>query len=155
VDYEVRPVTVARRSDIARMTRVPLIEATYPAEEVASRQVFDKTTGAIYRDDPASQVLVLGDSFLRIYQTDEPKAAGFIAHLARHLRQPVSSVVNDGGASTLVRQELARRPQLLRGKRVVIWEFVERDLRFGTEGWKLTPLPPELQPAMPVPSRNP
>jgi len=74
---------------------------------------------------------------------------GFIAHLAQYLRRPVSSVVNDGGASTLVRQELARRPQLLRGKTVVIWEFVERDLRFGIEGWKPVPLP------MPELSRNP
>ena len=120
VDYDIQPVIVPRRSDIARMTRVPLIEASYPAEEIVARQVRERATGALYRDDPAASVLVLGDSFLRIYQTDEPKAAGFIAHLARTLRQPVSSVINDGGASTLVRQELARRPQLLHGKSVVI-----------------------------------
>lgn len=155
IDYGVRPVLVRRKSDIARMTRVPLIEASFPAEEVASHQVFEKATGAIYKDDPASPVLVLGDSFLRMYQTDEPTAAGFIAHLARQLRQPVASVVNDGGASTLVRQELARRPQLLRGKKIVIWEFVERDIRFGTEGWKPMPLPSEPQAAMRAPSRNP
>ncbi|MCC6587535.1 MAG: hypothetical protein IT168_12635 [Bryobacterales bacterium] len=142
VDFDVRAVTVPRRSDIARMTRVPLIEAAYPAEEVIVHQVRERATGALYRDDPAASVLVLGDSFLRIYQTDEPKAAGFIAHLARNLRQPVTSVVNDGGASTLVRQELARRPQLLKGKKVVLWEFVERDIRYGTEGWKAIPLPP-------------
>lgn len=138
--YDVRSLTVPRRSDIARMTRVPLIEASYPPEQIATHQVHDKNTGAIYTDNPSASVLVLGDSFLRIYQTDEPKAAGFIAHLARQLQQPVSSVVNDGGASTLVRQELARRPQLLQGKRTVIWEFVERDIRFGTEGWKTVPL---------------
>ena len=143
VDYGLRPIIVNRRSDIARMTRVPLIEASFPAEEVETRQVFDKATGSTYKDDPESPVLVLGDSFLRIYQTDEPTAAGFIAHLARYLRRPVASLVNDGGASTLVRQELARRPQLLQGKKVVIWEFVERDIRFGMEGWKPTPLPPE------------
>jgi hypothetical protein len=125
------------------MTQAPLIEASYPAEVVTARQVYDRTTGALYRDDPDASVLVLGDSFLRIYQSDEPQAAGFIAHLARSLRQPVSSIVNDGGASTLVRQELSRRPQLLHGKRVVIWEFVERDIRFGTEGWKAVPLPTE------------
>jgi hypothetical protein len=142
VDYDVRPVVASRRSDIARMTRVPLIEASYPPEDVGTRQVYEKATGAMYRDDPFASVLVLGDSFLRIYQTDEPRAAGFIAHLARRLRQPVASVVNDGGASTLVRQELARRPQLLQGKSVVIWEFVERDIRFGTEGWKPVPLAP-------------
>jgi hypothetical protein len=143
VDYDVEQVIVPRRSDIARITRVPLIEASYPAEEIIAHQVREKATGELYRDDPAASVLVLGDSFLRIYQTDEPKAAGFIAHLARELRQPLASVVNDGGASTLVRQELARRPQLLNGKSVVLWEFVERDIRFGTEGWKAVPLPSE------------
>jgi hypothetical protein len=143
VDYGVRPMVIQRRSDIARMTRVPLIEASFPAEEVASRQVFEEATGAKYKDDLASPILVLGDSFLRMYQTDEPTAAGFIAHLARSLSQPVASIVNDGGASTLVRQELARRPQLLRGKKVVIWEFVERDIRYGMEGWKAMPLPAE------------
>jgi len=148
-------VDVNRSSDIARMTRVPLIEAAFPAERVVSHQVFEQSSGAKYRDDPTSPVLVLGDSFLRIYQTDAPTSAGFIAHLARELRQPVASVVNDGGASTLVRQELARRPQLLAGKKVVIWEFVERDIRFGTEGWKRVPLSTDTRAAMPAPSRNP
>jgi hypothetical protein len=154
-DYGIRQTVVRRRSDIARMTRVPRIESFYPPEKVASRQVIEQATGTLYRDHPDSAVLVLGDSFLRIYQNDEPRAAGFIAHLARNLRQPVASVVNDGGASTLVRQELARRPQLLRGKKVVIWEFVERDIRFGTEGWKPVQLVSEPQAAMPAASRNP
>jgi hypothetical protein len=33
--------------------------------------------------------------------------------------------------SIKVRQELARSPELLKGKRLVIWTFAERDLRFG------------------------
>jgi hypothetical protein len=139
-EYSVRTIGVRRRSDIARMTGTPRIEAAFPAEQVDGRQVFDKT-GANYKDDPASPVLVLGDSFLRIYQTDAPTAAGFISHLARALRFPLTSVINDGGASTLVRQELARRPHLLVGKKLVIWEFVERDIRFGMEGWKHVTLP--------------
>jgi hypothetical protein len=84
---------------------------------------------------------VLGDSFLRIYERDEPGSAGFIAHLARELSQPLASIVNDGGASTLVRQELSRKSGLLEGKSLVIWEFVERDIRFGMEGWQGVPLP--------------
>jgi hypothetical protein len=106
-------------------------------------QVVRAGAGQPYQDHPESEVLVLGDSFLRIYQQDEPGAAGFIAHLARELRQPLTSLVSDGGASTRVRQELHRRPALLRNKRVVVWEFVERDLRLGTEGWQPVPLPPE------------
>ena len=56
---------------------------------------------------------------------------------------PLASIVNDGGASTLVRQQLSRKPELLRGKKLVVWEFVERDVRFGTEGWQPVPLPAE------------
>ena len=92
-------------------------------------------------DDPASDVLLIGDSFLRIYDTDEPGAAGFPAHVARRLARPLASLVIDGGGSTIVRRELASRPALLEGKRVVIWEFVERDIRFGMEGWKPVALP--------------
>ena len=65
-----------------------------------------------------------------------------VAHLAFHLGRPLASIINDGGASTLVRQELFRRPQLLAHTKVVVWEFVERDLRLGTEGWQIVPLPP-------------
>ena len=141
--YQERRLLVKRSSDIARMTRAPLIEAQFPVEDVACDQVVEAATGAPYRDDPAAPVLVLGDSFLRMYQTDDPGSAGFIAHLARNLRNPVASIVNDGGASTLVRQELVRRPQLLKGKQVVVWEFVERDIRFGMEGWQIVQLPAE------------
>ena len=35
-----------------------------------------------------------------------------------------------------MRQELSRKPALLEGKKLVIWEFVERDIRFGMEGWQ-------------------
>jgi hypothetical protein len=39
-----------------------------------------------------------------------------------------------------VREELARDPDVLRGKRLVIWTFVERDIRFGQKGWALVKL---------------
>jgi hypothetical protein len=44
-----------------------------------------------------------------------------------------------------VRQQLSRRPGLLQGKKLVIWEFVERDIRFGTDGWKCVPLPEDRE----------
>jgi hypothetical protein len=116
------------------------IAAKFESETVVCQQVMDPN-GAVYADAPASPILVLGDSFLRIFQRDEPGAAGFIAHLARELKRPLTSVVSDGGASTLVRQELQRNPNLLKNKKVVIWEFVERDLRFGMEGWQVVSLP--------------
>ena len=49
--------------------------------------------------------------------------------------------MNDGGASTLVRQDLSRRPRLLANKKLIIWEFVERDILDATEGWQIVRLP--------------
>lgn len=136
VRYDLRPTLVCRPGDVVRMLKCPSIEALFTPEEVSCECVVRKDDGKPYRDDSASPVLVLGDSFLRIYERDEPGSAGFIAHLARELGQPLASIVNDGGASTLVRQELARKPALLKGKKLVVWEFVERDIRFGMEGWQ-------------------
>lgn len=143
-------VTVSRAGDIADMTGLPQkIMPRFPRlsapEPTLCRQVYrvtrDETGTAadrtLYKDDfSQSSILVLGDSFSRIYQTDAPRGAGWIAHLALELRQPVASIVNDGGASTLVRETLARKPNLLKNKKLVIWEVVERDFRFGEKGWK-------------------
>ena len=143
VNHDRLAAPVKRLGDIPRMSTSPGIMKRMAPESVACAQIIRRDTGAPYADDPASEVLVLGDSFLRIYQQDEPGNAGFVAHLGRELGRPLASIINDGGASTLVRQELFRRPQLLANKKVVVWEFVERDLRLGTEGWQIVPLPPQ------------
>lgn len=141
--YVERPVEVQRSGDVLRMMQSPRLERCFPPEAVSCVQVVRSETAEPYNDDVNSGILVLGDSFLRIYETDEPGACGFIAHMARELRQPLASIVNDGGASTLVRQDLSRRPAWLANKKVVVWEFVERDLLLGTEGWQRVPLPPK------------
>ncbi|MCU0913251.1 MAG: hypothetical protein MUC88_01655 [Planctomycetes bacterium] len=141
VTYETKAVILQRYGDVLRMMRVPQVLRLYEPEHIECTQVIDTHTGKPYVDDPNSPVLVLGDSFLRIFERDEPGSSGFIAHLARNLGFGLTSVVNDGGASTLVRQQLARKPALLAGKKVVVWEFVERDIRFGTEGWQVVSLP--------------
>ncbi|HPC94415.1 MAG TPA: hypothetical protein PLU87_05700 [Sedimentisphaerales bacterium] len=141
--YKTEPAAVERHGDVLRMIRVPQVERLFEPQRMDCTQVIDTGTGQPYADDPNSPVLVLGDSFLRIFERDEPGSGGFIAHLAYNLGFGLSSIVSDGGASTLVRQQLARKAALLEGKRVVVWEFVERDFRFGTEGWQRVPLPPE------------
>jgi hypothetical protein len=149
-EFDSDTVIIPRYGDIAEMIGVPatiIAKRKFPfaAESTVCHQVFrivrDNNNRVVkrtlYKDDfRGSTILVLGDSYSRIYQTDQPKSAGWIAHLARELSQPVASLVNDGGASTLVRQSLARKPGLLRNKKLVIWEVVERDFRFGDEGWK-------------------
>ena len=108
-----------------------------PTDSLSDSTVVRDTVKTPFKDDfRKSKILILGDSFSRIYQTDAPVNAGWIAHFAKNISRPVSSIVSDGGASTLVREKLARKAGVLKGKKLLIWEFVERDLRFGAEGWK-------------------
>lgn len=141
VEYGERPAPVQRLGDVLRMLQVPLIERRVEPETVPCVQVVGRDDGEPYRDAADAEILVLGDSFTRIYQQDEPGAAGFVAHLAKELRQPVLALVNDGGGSTLVRRELQGRPAFLKNKKVVLWEFVERDIGLGIDGWKTVALP--------------
>ena len=155
--YDIHPTGVRRPGDIVRMLKSPPLEGLFAPESVTCLRVVEPpnpgTTSVTtapttkpgegltpYQDSADAEILVLGDSFLRIYQSDAPGAAGFIAHLARELRQPLLGVVNDGGGATLVRKELQSRPAYLRNRKVVIWEFVERDLGLATEGWPKIPL---------------
>jgi len=148
-EYVLRDTSVFRTGDILEMSRLPLLGVPFSPEKVTASQVFalerDSTDAVIasrlYKDDMRhARVLLLGDSFCRIYQTDSPRGAGLGALLAAQLGQPLASLVSDGGASTLVRERLARKPALLKGKKWVVWEFVERDIRFGADGWKKIPL---------------
>ena len=135
-----RTVTLARKGDLVQMLHSSVVERFFDPESIHTTQIFRSDTGVAYVDDNASDVLVMGDSFLRIFQQDEPGAAGFTAQLARQIGRPVASIVNDGGGSTLVRQEFARRARQLKQTRIVVWEFVERDIRMGTDGWQIVPL---------------
>ncbi len=152
VDYNERPAPLRRLGDVLRMLQAPLIERRVHPEPVPCVQVVRRDNGELYKETADAEILVLGDSFVRIYQRDEPGAAGFIAHLAKELKQPLMALINDGGGSTLVRQELLGNPAFLRNKKVVLWEFVERDIGLGLHGWKRVPLPPVVAGANEQPS---
>ena len=140
-EYALESATIERYGDILQMVQVPQIEKQFKPERIDCTQVINSVTKQPYHNDPNSQVLVLGDSFLRIYSQDEPGGAGLVEHLAHELGFAPAAIINDGGASTLVRQQLSRNPKLLANKKVIVWEFVERDIRFGAEGWQNVPLP--------------
>ena len=184
VDFTFRRLRVRRYGDILEMI-VPLSSQDQtPYEDVECRQVLDSTGRSLtsfeserpgtYRyPGGGASVLVLGDSFSRIYQEREPRSlgqlidlarvreagniradataarllpgsAGFPSQLALSLEAPVDYIVSDGGASTDVRRTLATDPEILEGKKVVVWEFVERDIQLGRSGWLDVPLPPAL-----------
>ena len=63
--------------------------------------------------------------------------------LASELQAAVDSITSDGGAGTDVRRQLAVNPEIFQRKRVVIWQFAERDIHLGRHGWASVPLPAE------------
>lgn len=140
VKYRVEEMSLGREGDLLRMIQAERATADLAKETVAAQQVQDPTGKPFLPQDDA-QILVLGDSFLRIYEKDEPGSAGFVAHLARALGVPLSAIISDGGAANLVREDLRRRPGLLTGKRAVVWEFAERDLGLAPGGWKNVAIP--------------
>jgi hypothetical protein len=180
-EFRTQPVAVTRWGDVLEMMQIPGLRSAFPAERVECLQVLDPALGPMVPAASArpgtycypgqqATVLVLGDSFCRIYQYPEPQSlgempasaaagraeesgtkrllpgsAGFISHLALALHLPVDAIVSDGGAATDVRRRLSTDPEILEGKRVVVWEFVERDIALGAEGWEEVPLPKKLQ----------
>lgn len=147
MDYVASDSLADRMGDIGEMSGLNKFN-TFKVQQVTGHVVSQQTvterdsinsdtTRVPFKDDfRKSKILILGDSFSRIYQTDAPVNAGWISHFAKNMKRPVASIVSDGGASTLVREKMARKAGVLKGKKLLIWEFVERDLRFGAEGWK-------------------
>jgi hypothetical protein len=163
------------------MMQIPGLRDAFAAETAECVQVLDPALGPLVpgaSDRPGTYcypgqqavVLVLGDSFCRIYQYPEPQSlgnmpatattgrpegsgakrllpgsAGFISHLALALGSPVDAIVSDGGSATDVRRKLSTNPEILEGKQVIIWEFVERDIALGSQGWQDVALPKKLQ----------
>jgi hypothetical protein len=204
LSYTTQEAWVSRRGDILEMTSLAVLPEQYRAEKVRCEQILDPLVGPMVSqvggragrfkndhliDTPMeSSVLLLGDSFCRIYQAAEPASlgevirsesaedldlapwstepggetggdgekalrrkkrllpgsAGFPSLLAYELKSPVDYVISDGGAATDVRQRLSVDSEILENKRVVIWEFAEREVRYGKAGWSDVPLPPEL-----------
>ncbi len=217
-EYATEPVRVARRGDVLEMMQIPGVREFFQPDMVECERVLDNLTGPLLPqvasrdgtfknahliDTPfESSLLLLGDSFCRIYQFAEPASlgeqaepspnsrsgtpeisseaaesergvdpngaartgaaarehgqqahtkkrllpgsAGFPSLLAQQLRAPVDIIASDGGAATDVRQRLNVDPEILDNKKVVIWEFAERDIHLGMDGWLEVPLPPEL-----------
>jgi hypothetical protein len=179
-EFRTQGVVVTRWGDILDMMQIPGLRATFAPETVQCLQVLDPALGPMVpgpSDRPGTYcypgqqatVLVLGDSFCRIYQYPEPRSlgempaatatsrsgelgakrllpgsAGFISNLALALKSPVDAIVSDGGAATNVRRKLSTNPEILEGKQVVVWEFVERDIALGAEGWEEVALPTKL-----------
>lgn len=126
--------------DLRRMLTLPESSALFSDAELEIEQVLTMA-GALWQPDRESQVLLLGDSFTNIYSSSGlgmGDSAGFAEHLSYRLRQPVDLLARNDDGAYITREMLAT--ELLRGrdrladKRLVVWQFAERELAFGD--WK-------------------
>ena len=134
-----RPVHVTCKGDLYDMLGLPdYLRAPLPCQSVTVRQVID-ATGRPVEPDPRSPVVLLGDSFTNIYSLAEMgwgDHAGLGEQIALGLGRPLDVIaLNDGGVNT-ARANLARRPDALAGKRLVIWQFAARDLVVKNGEWE-------------------
>ncbi len=143
-----------QHGDIATMLELPDWQGTIPTETIMTHSVTDEN-GAPWQPDSNADVLLLGDSFANIYSLAGMgwgAHGGLGEHLSYHLKRPLDRLSrNDAGAHTsrqMLVDALTRDPSRLNNKRVVIWQFAERELALGD--WKILPLPTEDMTPPPV-----
>ena len=66
-------------------------------------------------------------------------SAVFVEQLSYALRRPIDRIVQNDEGAFATRAMLQRTPDRLEGKRVVVYQFAERELAFGD--WKVIGLP--------------
>jgi hypothetical protein len=123
------------------MLDLPEQQSLVAAETVTIRQVRAED-GSPWRSTPDADVLVLGDSFSNIYALESMAwgtSAGLVEQLSYLLRRPVDRIVQNDDGAFATRAMLQQNPRRLDGKRVVVYQFAERELAFGD--WKLLALP--------------
>ncbi|NKB68905.1 MAG: hypothetical protein GKR89_17705 [Candidatus Latescibacteria bacterium] len=139
--YTRRDTTASQIGDIIPMLDLPPDQGLYTAETVPLAQI-RTPTGGLWRADPQADILLLGDSFSNIYSQESMgwgQAAGFSEHLSWALQRPLDRIARNADGAHATRQilagELARGRDRLAGKRLVIWQFADRELAAGN--WKL------------------
>lgn len=148
--------TVENVGDIARLLGPGTSGQTVSPEHCEITQVLN-SQGLPWTPDPASPILLLGDSFTNIYSQPElgwGTSAGLSEQLSLALGFRIDRIALNAGGAQATRRELVRQMRQgtdrLAGKRIVIWQFAERELSQGD--WQLIPLP---APASKLPTPDP
>lgn len=103
--------------------------------------------GAPPRIDPASPVLLLGDSHVLVFHEGgdmHASGAGLPDHLAAALGRTVDTLGVRGSGATTSRISFMRRmkasPEFIKTKKIVIWCFAAREFT-EADAWRFVPLP--------------
>ncbi len=137
--FAVTETVVRGDGDLVAMLRLPAGSNIFPPEEVRVRQVWQGNVA--WRASRTADVLLLGDSFSNVFSQNGlgwGESAGLAEQLSLELARPIDRIVRNAGGAHATRGILARELAVgrdrLAGKRVVIWEFAERELVWGD--WK-------------------
>ncbi len=140
VKYGRQSQTIQALGDIALMLKLPHNQQFYRTETVQVHPVTDPA-GNPWSPQAASDVLVLGDSFLNIFSLGPMgwgQSAGFVEQLSYELQHSLDAILINDNGSYATRRQLSRDIQhgndRLAGKRLVIYEFAARELMAGD--WK-------------------
>ena len=130
-------VNLAGVGDISRMLVLPDGSKLYGDQPVTVHQVLS-AENEYWQPDRESEILLLGDSYVNIFSVSGlgwGNGAGFAEQLSRELGAPLDMLArNDNGAYVtrdMLAAELGRGRDRLEGKKLVIWEFAERELALG------------------------
>jgi hypothetical protein len=136
--YRVGSVEREHRGDLAKMLELGETDPVFPPERATLRRVLDPATGAPVTGDPGSDLVLLGDSFVNVFEDPslgfgaegEPSiGAGFASHLALALGRPAQVLAVNGGGATAVREAFAAlSPGRLAKVKTVVWVLSARDL---------------------------
>ena len=142
--YVSEAIEVTNLGDIARLLDLPEGQTRYPEETVPLRQILTADS-ARWQPSQSGDVLLLGDSFSNIYSLAEMgwgESAGLAAQLSFLLQRPVDAIIQNADGAFATREVLGRElgsgRDRLAGKRLVIFQFAERELAVGD--WKLVDL---------------
>src|SRR5882672_458718 len=144
----------ARVGDIVDTLHLPGNQKLFLPQQITIHRILDANTRQprSWRED--SDVLFIGDSFSNIYSASQMgwgDSAGIPYQLSRHLGRDLDALIKNGGAASELREQLAERPQPLKGKRVVIWEVAAHELT--ASNWKVLDM--SSPPAAPSPAKKP
>jgi alginate O-acetyltransferase complex protein AlgJ len=147
VAYSRKQVDLVHYGDLVRLLNLPPSreETLSPNERLTAWEVFTPA-GSRWQREPASDILLIGDSFLEIYSSEGdgaggPVGAGLAEQLSYYLQRPVDRIASHTwgkyGAREALGTTLERVRQHLGGRKIVIWQFATRKL--AIDDWPVMP----------------
>lgn len=132
------PIERSSEGDLVEMLDLPEVREIFSEEHETIHQVVDLETGELVVSDPESAFVLLGDSFVNIYEdpslgfgekNEEKIGAGLASHLAAKTGNRFHVIAINGDGASGVRKTFATLPvDVVEKKETVVWILSARDL---------------------------